>query len=286
MSTKLILVEGLPGSGKTTLAKEINQHLLKAGVPSTVHLEGELSHPVDYDGVAYFTLGRFKELMSNHLNNQAVLEKITIPLKDAYMIPYKKILHEGIIHFPEELLPDVVKNDVYELPLGRHMDLIQKKWEEFVKIQQNKDCVVILECVFIQNPVTVTLVRDNAPHSLTKSYVQQLAEIIRPLEPLLIYLQAPDLKASFERIVQERPKNWYEGFEDYYTNRGFGLYKGLRGIDGVLEVLNERQKLELEIVDSLEMEKHLIENSYDDKKIMSAITPLLVNLLPPPTETR
>ncbi|HPF16128.1 MAG TPA: hypothetical protein P5107_08795 [Thermotogota bacterium] len=281
----MILIEGLPGSGKTTAAKQIHQVLVKANISSQVFLEGNIDHPADYDGVAFFTPEQFVELKRRHREDCEILEKRTNSVEKGYMIQYKKLLQENNNIFSKDLLNEILCQDIYELPLAQHMDLILKKWESFVSSCQNKPNQVILECVFIQNPVTVTLIRENAPHSLIKSYIRQIADIIRPLNPLLIYLKASDLKASFERIVQERPKSWYEGFEHYYANRGFGLYKGLSGINGILEVLNERLKLELDIFASLDMKKVLVEKSDDDQKRWSTITPSLFERLAAPTET-
>ena len=272
MSTKLILVEGLPGSGKTTVAKMIHQQLLKANAQSVLYLEGDLSHPADYDGVAYFTPEQFQQLKKNHTKNHTILEDIAILIEDGYIFPYKKILQDKKTFLPEKLLKDIFEKDIYELPLEKHMHLILKRWKKFVQKQQKQKSITIFECCFIQNPVTVTMIREHAAKDITKNYIQQLAKIIQPLDPLLIYLEKVDLKASFERIIQERPKSWYEGFEQYYTKRGFGLHYRLRGLPGILEVLKERLKLEREIFMSLEMKKKWIKKDFLDIKLPLKIT--------------
>ncbi|WP_018753592.1 hypothetical protein [Paenibacillus sanguinis] len=52
-ATRLILVEGLPGSGKTMTAQMIHQLYEETGWPSRLFLEGNGEHPADYEGVAY-----------------------------------------------------------------------------------------------------------------------------------------------------------------------------------------------------------------------------------------
>ena len=68
---------------------------------------------------------------------------------------------------------------------------------------------------------------------VTMSYINSLAKIIVPLEPILIYVEQEDIKVSFNRVICERPKEWLEEFIDYYTNQGYGLYNNLKGLDGV-----------------------------------------------------
>jgi len=44
-NTKLILVEGLPGSGKTSTARYVKQLLDEQNIANRLFLEGDLEHP-------------------------------------------------------------------------------------------------------------------------------------------------------------------------------------------------------------------------------------------------
>ena len=63
MSSKLVLVEGLPGFGKTTTARLVHDILTEMNLKSQLFLEGDLEHPADYDGVAYFNEHEFNTLL-------------------------------------------------------------------------------------------------------------------------------------------------------------------------------------------------------------------------------
>jgi hypothetical protein len=80
-------------------------------------------------------------------------------------------------------------------------------------------------------------------------------------------MDQPDVASTFYKAVEERPKDWSEGFIDYYTNQGLGKELGCIGASGTVQVLEDRRKLELEIFDVLQMNKRMIDNSqYDDEK--------------------
>ncbi|WP_051505123.1 P-loop NTPase family protein [Paenibacillus durus] len=79
------------------------------------------------------------------------------------------------------------------------------------------------------------------------SYVIELATIVERLNPLLIYVEQNDLDHSFRKAVKERPKEWSEGFIEYYTNQGYGKKQGNKGLEGTLQVLKARRELEAEI---------------------------------------
>jgi adenylylsulfate kinase-like enzyme len=52
--SKLILVEGVPGSGKTTMAEFVHQWLDRNGIRSRLYGEGSLDHP--WTSLALWTL--------------------------------------------------------------------------------------------------------------------------------------------------------------------------------------------------------------------------------------
>ncbi len=131
----------------------------------------------------------------------------------------------------------------------------------FCKKYVNKDKVVVFECCFIQNPITVTMIKNNCHRDITISYINNLANIIMPLEPLLIYVDQGSIKESFMKALSDRPKEWIDRFTAYYTNQGYGLHNNLHGIDGVMEVLRVRNSFEKEIYDSLNFNKYKIDNS-------------------------
>ncbi|MGH4123865.1 MAG: hypothetical protein ACREV6_13140 [Clostridium sp.] len=261
MSTKLILIEGLPGSGKSTTARIVHDILKDKGINVELFSEGDYNHPADYDGVAYFNNEAFNNLQQSHFKSWSILENIKIKHCNGYLIPFRKAIEEQAIPLGDELFKDITKNDIYELPIGIHTNLILNRWSEFVNHYINEDKVVIFECCFIQNPVTVSMIKNNSPKDTTMSYIHSLAEIIASLNPVLIYVEQKDIKVSFNRVINERPKEWLEGFIHYYTNQGYGLNNDLKKLDGVIQILEARRNLEHEIYESLTLTKYTIDNS-------------------------
>jgi len=261
MANKLIIVEGLPGSGKSTTAQKVYDILKDKGINSEFYSEGNYYHPADFDGVAYFDSEDFNILEKAYSANIDVLNKIKIKYHKGYIIPYRKAIEEQQISFGDKLLNDITKNDIYELSIDIHTELIISRWNDFVSKYIKEDKVVIFECCFIQNPVTVTMIRDNSPKEITMSYISGLTEKIKPLDPILIYVDQRSIKESFNKAICERPKEWVDGFTYYYTNQGYGLYNKLKGIDGIIQILKTRSKLEREIYDSLKLIKYKIDNS-------------------------
>jgi len=261
MNTKLILVEGLPGFGKSTTAKLIHEILTERNIPAALFLEGNLDHPADYDGVSCFDEKEFNHLLANSGDLKEVLINRVEKKGNNYLLPYRKIKNEYDSMFSDVLLNTVFNFDIYELPLERNIELITEKWDEFTQTAMSDNKTYIFECCFIQNPITVAMVKYGEQKEKVMDYVMKLAKIIERLNPLLIYVDQDDLEFSFKKAIEERPKEWSSGFIDYYTNQGYGKERGYNGLEGTLKVLEARRAIEKEAFDLLKMKKQKINNS-------------------------
>ncbi|NMO97697.1 hypothetical protein [Paenibacillus lemnae] len=264
MNTKLILIEGLPGSGKSTIAHMVFDIFADRGVEAQLFQEGNVDHPADYEGVSFYRQEEFHQLLLELEESRDMLANTSLSYGNDYLIPYRKIQHELGTDFPVELLHALFKKDIYELPFYENVRLITERWKSFVKDALQDDTIHIFECCFIQNPLTIGTVKYNVRQSEVMDYVFQLEELIKPLNPLLIYIDKQDIRSVFEKAVHERPQEWANGFMEYYTGQGFGQMQGYSGFDGTVQVLQERKKIELEIYDLLKINKQKIDNSQYD----------------------
>lgn len=264
MRTKLILVEGLPGSGKSTTANLLYDLLKASAFDVALFTEGNLDHPADYDGVSSFTSDEF---------NQLLLETEREELRKAFVnqawekgtevfLPYRKIQLE--FGLPDDLFSAIFKKDIYELPFDRNAELIADRWAEFSEKALTEHKIYIFECCFIQNPLTIGMVKYGEPKEKVVQSVNRLAETIERLNPVLFYVDQDDIRYSFKKAVKERPAEWSAGFIEYYTNQGYGKMHQLHGLEGTLQVLEARREIEREIFANLPFGKVLLDNSTFD----------------------
>ncbi|AIE79859.1 hypothetical protein ABE222_22810 [Bacillus tropicus] len=261
MNAKLIIVEGLPGFGKSTTAKLINEILSQNKIEVELFLEGNLNHPADYDGVSCFNKFEFDRLVSNSGDFKEVLLKRVLKKGSNYLLPYRKIKNEFGDQFSDELCNDISRNDIYELPFDKNVELIADKWNDFAEIALEDNKVYIFECCFIQNPLTIGMIKYGEQKEKIINYVMKVAKIIENLNPMLFYVEQDDLEFSFRKALKERNPEWSTGIVEYYTNQGYGKEHNHSGIEGAIKVLEARRNLELEIFDMLKMKKEKINNT-------------------------
>lgn len=263
MTKQLILIEGLPGSGKSTIAKMVSEILTEHGKKVQLIQEGNLDHPADYDGVAFYSAEEFRSLVDAQETCKHILESRATAYQEGFLIPYRKMKEEFGVDFPDHVVQEIFSKDIYELPFEQNVKLITEKWRSFTEsvISADDDSITIFECCFIQNPLTIGMVKTNQSREENVQYVLELERIVQPLNPLLIYVHQQDLAHTFDKAIQERPKEWSDGFIQYYTNQGWGLAKGYHGVEGTVKVLQARKELETEIYQLLKMDKHWLDNS-------------------------
>jgi hypothetical protein len=266
INTKLILIEGLPGSGKSTTAEMTNDILKEWNVDTRLFLEGNLEHPADYEGGSYFSKTDFAKLLEQYHEVQPILVKHAIKRCGGFVLPQYKLKEELDETMVSDSFWEVIWNhDIYELPLEKNIEIITDKWQRFVEQAMTGNQTYIFECCFIQNPVTVGMIKYGASQEVVMNYVKQLADIMEPLNPVLLYVDQKDLSRSFKKAVQERPREWSSGFMDYYNKQGYGKTHGAEGIDGTIAVLEARKQLEFSIFNNLAIKKFKIDNTQFDK---------------------
>lgn len=194
--TRLIIVEGLPATGKSTTASIIADELRNRGRNVVCVDEGVPDHPADY----------------------------------------------ADYDFPD---------------FETERRLILEKWREFVS-QADENTVYVFNCIFLQNPMCETMMRFDLNPEKSGEYIKEIAEINKPLNPVILYISQPDVRMAVDKVLDERGEKWLNAVIGYHTEQGYGRRSGLQGYDGYIECLIERKRRELDILAGLDLESYVL----------------------------
>lgn len=206
---RLVIVEGLPASGKSTAASRIAAMLEDRGDRVICWDEGVPGHPADYD---------------------------------RYDFPDFRTEHRMIL----------------------------EKWKAFAETAQ-KDTTYVFNCIFLQNPMCETMMRFDLTEAESCAYICEIAEIIRPMNPLILYLRQEDLKTAVDGVLQERGDGWLNAVIGYHVDQGYGKRLGLCGYAGYLACLEERQSRELRILEETGLDHRILNARPSEAELACAI---------------
>jgi hypothetical protein len=260
---KLILVEGIPGSGKTTAARFVSDWLEKHGKQPALFLEGDWNHPADYESVACLDETEYTELQARFPEFVTFLAENARNENGEWLFSYRRMQHEYSELAPGELFEALARFEIYDLPADKHQRLMRQNWQDFATRAATESLVYVFECCFLQNPLTTLLARHNLSKESVCEHVSALAEIIKPLRPSLIYLAQSDVRATLEKVQAERPQEWADYVTWYLTSGDYGKTRGLNGFDGVIEFYATRQALELDLLKTLPILSTIISDRTD-----------------------
>ena len=234
MKHRLLIIEGLPCSGKSSISSFAAELLRTKGKVCFVD-EGTGDHPADYEFHALAPAGMLKE--KSHI----------VPLSQ----------------FSGEMLDKLLPYKIYDmLPWETEMPLMLDKWHQFVR-EANAETAYVFNCVLLQNPMCETMMRFDFPEENSLAYIEKIAGIIRPMNPLVIYLQNDDIAASVQRATPSRP-GWLDAVIDYHTQSAYGKRIGASGFDGYIRCLQDRQQREMRILAQLPLDSVVLFNPQRD----------------------
>lgn len=241
---RLILVEGLPCSGKSTTAKYVAGQLNMQFFD-----EGSGEHPADY---AYHAFVQSSELCNFSGREQEHIRSHSAPGPGGLIIPLSP--------FSGELLEKLLPYKIYDfLPWEIERPVMLDKWREFVDSATPADGYVF-NCVFLQNPMCETMMRFGFDQAESAGYIREIRELIRPLSPFVIYLKTENIRDRILQTVPERGDEWLGSVIGYHCTGTYGKRHHLSGFEGYIAALEERQRRELEILENLDMDYMVLDH--------------------------
>jgi len=263
MTTKLILIEGIPGSGKTTFAEKIKGWYQAKGTSVNLYLEGQL-HPADLGWCSCVPLDAYNQILNRYSSLEEDIKQNTVFENGIAIIAYTKVPTSNR-EFYKEL-------EAYEVYDGRVDDemffkLHYDRWQRFGNIMKDRDELTIFECAYMQNHVNELLLWRNVGEDKIIEHHMKLLDSVISLSPILIYLSQPNIEETILRIAKERLSNygnWIDLCISYCERSPYGQKHNLEGLEGAMEVFTKRKQIEMKIMELLTIPKIIVENANND----------------------
>jgi hypothetical protein len=219
---RLVLVEGLPGSGKSSTAQWIAHELTRQGRAARWVYEQEVPHPV---------------------------------------------LGAAIGPWPS-----------WRAWLGDHLTA----WARFAAAAATSETATVVESTFLQTTVWSTLRRGLDPHTILL-YVDRLADLLRPVQPALVYFHERDPDTALRGLVERRGMVWTLSHIATCDGSAWARARRATGLAGLLAYSREHARVCDDAVGRAQLRLLTVETSLDWPERRRRIAEFLGLPWPPPS---
>ncbi len=269
MNSKIIFIEGNPGSGKTTFAKRLETALLQMGKTVKMFQEGDL-HPIDLAWCAILEPSIYQKTILDYPMLKDDILRLSKKIGDQYVVAYTKV--NGKLA-PKSFYETMANYEIYRSEsLEPFKAIHQKLWREFPS-SMDPDTIYIFECIYIQNHINELILKYHMKEEEIVTYFKDLIEPLIPYHPTLFFIEQNHVEHCIQRVANERKtddptrfKDWLDLVIEYIENTPYASKLGYTGYDGIIRYFNDRQTLSLKLLESLPMTSKvlLLDHNYDE----------------------
>lgn len=269
MNSRLILVEGIPGAGKTTTARKIKEKLIDEGKEAILYEEG-MSHPADMAWNACLKedeyndfIKKCSEMWEGSKKSISKEELISRIQRQTRIEDNNAILAYTKIDFPEDcywsLIGDVASKEICDgrKSLDEFRDIHLRRWSKFAEQALLNDNIYIFECAFLQNHIFELLGVYEKSDEEIYLYLKSLLETVKSLSPSIVYIEPSSVEDIIIQAANEskspegsRP-DWIDEVANWVSNMNFGKSHNLKGIEGVFYFCKERLRIDKLMIEKL-----------------------------------
>ena len=265
--SKAYFIEGIPGSGKTTYAQRLFEHLKSSGKSVVLYSEGDL-HPIDLAWCSIMKSEDFTSLTEKYSKYRDQILAHSKFNEDTVITAYTKVrVEDSDASFFDDFSPyEIYRTKDFNHFKDTHITL----WETF-NTDHKKDTIYIFECIFLQNHINELNLKFGLFEAEIQKYFQELINTLSNLETYILYIKPLNIKKTFDKVIEERKSNnenykdWIDLVIEYLENTKLGKTLGYSGYEGALRYFEDRQKLECNLLEKLDTNKIIFEQdgNYD-----------------------
>ncbi|WP_024293221.1 hypothetical protein [Lacrimispora indolis] len=259
-----IFIEGMQGSGKTTLMRSLHEKLNGYHM----YLEGDIS-PVELSWCSYMTEEEYQQALAAFPDLAPEIEKYTVKEESHFITAYTRIITDvkGFHQYMEQ----------YEIYGGRR-SFDEFKNVIFSRLENFHGTGNLFECSFFQNIIEELMLYYCKSEEEILDFYRELFTVIKQKSFKLLYLCSDNIEGDVLRIKKERADEngvemWFPLMMKYLNASPYGKKCEFVDMSHMIAHFRRRRDLELRIMKEILGEHSIIlpSKAYDIGGVVKGI---------------
>lgn len=246
---KNIFIEGIQGTGKTTLLRLLGQQLPEYHT----YWEGDYS-PVELAWCSYMTQEEYEQAVKTFIDLKEEIEKWTTKEGDHFIVQYTRIMAER-----REFYEYMERFEIYNArrSLAEFKEILLKRYAAFSG-EGN-----IFECSFFQNTVEELLLYYDMSEQEILDFYEELFAQLKEKNFIMLYLHSEQIEENIWQIKKERSDGsgnemWYPLMLRYLNDTPYGKAHPFIGVEDMAKHFRRRMEMERKIIEKVIGEQAII----------------------------
>ena len=208
IDTRLIMLEGLPSTGKSTNSDFLRMQFERNGKKVKWIHEVARPHPTLCFSQACLSRNEYEDLLKVYPESERVLNSIAEFRKNTIGIDLLEIEWNYASLIGDSVFDAIKEFDVWNFSLEKYEEATFEKWEYFSETaMSDKDSIYILDSSIFQAQI-FSFLWDNVPYERLERFVNKLCDIVKRLNPSLIYFYRENTENTISYLEKDRGTQW------------------------------------------------------------------------------
>jgi hypothetical protein len=200
----LILVEGLPGTGKTTATQKLTKHLTLKGENVITLFEDDEEIPGSFYATAGIPIEVFDTYRNRHPKALDTHFGKLIRTKNYVFLRLDRCKSFIADAFKKWDMGDELNK---EISVAEYISCALESWDNWVETSSDNDNIVIIDSAFMQNPINELLFR-KATDDEVALFIKSIAKRLMKLNPICFYLKRDSAETAITFAKQAKGSDW------------------------------------------------------------------------------